>query len=88
MKAAKKLKAFPRHESDADAEAFVDKADLSEYDFSGFKPIHFEFEKKTAQVNLRMPEGLVKAVKDRARARGIPYQRFIREVLEKALEGR
>jgi predicted DNA binding CopG/RHH family protein len=32
-----------------------------------------------------MPEGLVKAIKDRAKARGIPYQRFIREALEKAL---
>jgi predicted DNA binding CopG/RHH family protein len=32
-----------------------------------------------------MPEGLVKAIEDRTKARGIPYQRFIREALEKAL---
>jgi predicted DNA binding CopG/RHH family protein len=81
----KALKSFPEFKSDADAEEFVEKADLSEFDFSGFKPVHFEFEKKTAQVNLRMPEGLVKAIKERAKARGIPYQRFIREALEKAL---
>jgi predicted DNA binding CopG/RHH family protein len=32
-----------------------------------------------------MPEGLLKAVKERAKQRGIPYQRFIRETLERAL---
>ena len=46
--------------------------------------MRFEFEPKSAQVNLRMPEGLVKAIKERAKSRGIPYQRFIREALEKA----
>jgi predicted DNA binding CopG/RHH family protein len=81
----RKLKALPRLKSDEDAERFVETADLSEYDLSGFKPAHFEFEKKSAQVNLRMPEGLLKALKERARKRGIPYQRFIRETLERAL---
>jgi len=32
-----------------------------------------------------MPEGLLQSVKLRAKRRGIPYQRFIREVQEKAL---
>lgn len=81
----KTLKALPRLKSDEDAGRFVETADLSEYDLSGFKPAHFEFEKKSAQVNLRMPEGLLKALKERARKRGIPYQRFIRETLERAL---
>jgi len=79
------LKSFPRFDTDEDAERFVDTADLSEYDLSGFNPMHFEFEKKTRQVNLRMPEQLVAAVKARARERGIPYQRFIREAVERAL---
>lgn len=78
-------KAFPRYESDAEAERFVDEADLSEYDFSGFEPMHFEIEKKTKQVNLRMPESLLDALKARARERNIPYQRLIREAIEKAL---
>ena len=85
MSGRKALKSFPEFKSDAEAEAFVENADLTAYDLSNFTPVRFEFEKKTAQVNLRMPEGLVKAIKDRARARGIPYQRFIREALEKAL---
>ena len=63
-------------------ERFVDTADLSEYDFSQFKPFQFEFEKKSARVNMRLPESLLKSVKERAKKRGIPYQRFIREALE------
>jgi len=85
MSSRKTPKRLPRLKSDAAAERFVDTADLTQYDLSGFRPAHFEFEKKTAQVNLRMPEGLLKAVKERARKRGIPYQRFIRETLERAL---
>ncbi len=78
-------KSIPRLTRDEDAERFVEQADLSRHDLSGFKPMHFEFEKKTKQVNLRMPEGLVEAVKARAAERKIPYQRFIREAVEQAL---
>jgi predicted DNA binding CopG/RHH family protein len=77
-----KLKTIPRFKSDAEAERFVETADLSEYDFSQFKPFRFEFEKKSARVNMRLPESLLKSVKERAKKRGIPYQRFIREALE------
>ena len=34
---------------------------------------------------MRLPEQLLEAVKKRAKLRGIPYQRFIRETLEKAI---
>lgn len=78
-------KPFPLLKTDAEAEHFVDTADLSEYDFSGFKPMRFEFEKKTKQINLRMPESLVDAIKARAKERNIPYQRLIREAIESAL---
>lgn len=85
MNVPKKAKPFPRFESDADAERFVAEADLSEYDFSGFRPMNFEFERKTEQVNLRMSAGLLKRIKERAKERGIPYQRYMREVLERSL---
>lgn len=81
----KALKQFPVFKTDEDAERFVDKADLSEYDFSGFKPMRFEFERKTKQINMRMPESLVDALKARAKERNIPYQRLIREAIENAL---
>lgn len=81
----RKLKTFPRFASDEDAERFVDETDLSEYDFSDFKPMRFELRRKDRQVNLRMPQDMLDAVKARAKARDIPYQRFIREAIEKAL---
>lgn len=81
-----KLKQFPVFRTDEEAEHFVDTADLSEYDFSGFKPMHFEFEKKSAQLNMRLPEQLLQAVKAKAKERGIPYTRLIREALERTVE--
>jgi predicted DNA binding CopG/RHH family protein len=78
-------KRIPAFESDEEAERFVATADLTEYDFSQFKPVRFEFARKDARVNMRLPEPLLAAVKARAKARGIPYQRFIREALEDAV---
>jgi predicted DNA binding CopG/RHH family protein len=78
-------KTIPSFATDEEAEAFIATADLSEYDLSQFKPVRFEFDKKSARVNMRLPEQLLSAVKERAKARGIPYQRFIREALELAV---
>ena len=84
-KKAKKLKPFPRFDTDEEAERFVETADLSEYDFSGFRPMRFEFEPKAAQLNMRVPQALLDALKERARRRGIPYTRFIRELMEREI---
>lgn len=81
-------KKIPAFKSDREAEDFVATANLAEYDLSGAKPVHFEFERKDARVNMRVPERLLTAVKARARARGIPYQRLIREALEQAVVGK
>lgn len=78
-------KKFPKFRNDAEAEEFVATADLSEYDFSDFQPVRFEFERKDAKINMRLPESLLEAVKASAAARGMPYQRFIREALERAV---
>jgi predicted DNA binding CopG/RHH family protein len=74
----------PRLRSDKEAEAFLAQ-DLSKLDFSQFKPARFEFERKDEQINMRVPKPLLAAVKARAKARGIPYTRFIRETLEQAV---
>ena len=78
-------KKFPVFKSDKEAEDFVDTADLTEYDFSGFKPMRFEIEKKDARLNMRLSRSMVRELKARAKSRGIPYQRFVRETLEHAL---
>lgn len=77
-----KTKAMPSLRSDKAAERFVANADLSKYDLSGFKPMHFEIEPKTAALNMRLPASLLAAVKAKASARGVPYTRYVRMLLE------
>lgn len=79
------LKNLPILTSDEEAEDFVANADLTEYDLSEMKPFRFEFEKKEARVNMRVPISLLETVKRRANERGIPYQRLIREAIEQAV---
>ena len=74
----------PRLTSDEEAEAFLEQ-DLSDLDFSQFKPVRFEFEKKSDRINMRVPKALLDAVKERAAGRGIPYTRFIRELMEREI---
>lgn len=78
-------KKWPALRTDEEAERFVEEADLTEYDFSEMVPMHFEFAPKDERVNMRLPGELLAAVKAKARERGLPYQRFIREVLERAV---
>jgi predicted DNA binding CopG/RHH family protein len=82
-------KQIPEFKTDEELEAFIG-GDLSDLDFSKLRPVHFEFAKKTAQFNMRLPEALLAEVKARAGARKIPYTRFIREAIEQAIasEGR
>lgn len=78
-------KRMPVLKSDKEAERFVETADLTQYDLSAFKPTQFEFERKDARVNMRLPEQLLASLKEHAKRRRIPYQRFIREALERAV---
>lgn len=86
MNDKEKLPVPPPLKTDEAAERFVDQADLTRYDLSRFRSMNFEFEKKTARVNMRLPEPLLRAVKAKAETRGTPYQRLIREAIERALE--
>ena len=78
-------KKFPELKTDAEAERFVATADLSEYDFSDMKPMRFELRRKDKTVSLRLPGPLLDAVRQRAERAGMPYQRFIRMAVERAL---
>jgi len=75
-------KPLPPLTSDTEAEDFVETADLSEYDLSGFRPMRFEIEPKAASLNMRLPAALLDAVKAKAKASGIPYTRYVRMLLE------
>lgn len=48
-------KTIPRFETDEELEQFIDTADLSEYDLTGFRPVRIVVHDKSARVNMRMP---------------------------------
>jgi predicted DNA binding CopG/RHH family protein len=79
------MKTVPVLTTDDEAEDFLAQ-DLSDLDFRQFKSVNWESQLKTARVNMRLPEGLFEAVKARAAARGVPYQRLIREALEREVQ--
>jgi predicted DNA binding CopG/RHH family protein len=81
-------KKIPTFKSDRQAAAFVDNADLTQYDLSGAQLTRFEFKPKDKSINLRLSEELYDAVRERAARAGVPYQRFIRLTLERAVGGR
>lgn len=85
MKKPSAPKKLPTFKSDAEAEAFVDHADLSRYDLSGGEFVRFELKPKDKTINLRLPGQLLDAVRVRAKRAGVPYQRFIRMALEQAV---
>jgi len=80
------LKPIPSLTSDEAAEEFIANSDLSEYDLSQFKPMRFEIAKKEATLNMRLPALLLDAVRAKAKAKGIPYARYVRMALEAELQ--
>ena len=78
-------KNLPKLQTDEEAEEFVANADLTEYDLSELRTVLFEFQPKRERVNMRLPKTLLDAVKASAAKAGVPYQRFIRQVLEAAV---
>ena len=78
-------KDWPALRSDEEAERFVAEADLTKYDFSTMVPVSFELRRKDRSVSLRLPEALLEVVKRAAARQGIPYQRFMRQAIERAV---
>ena len=81
-------KRVPRLRTDKEAESFLEK-DLSDYiDPDQMVALRFEFQNKNKAVNIRLSEALLDAIRDKARKEGVPYQRFIRIALEKAVQAK
>jgi predicted DNA binding CopG/RHH family protein len=79
-------KRLPVLKSDREAENLLDH-DLSDYiSAENLAPFPFEYRPKQKSVNLRISEELLNAVRDAARRRGVPYQRYIRAALEVAVK--
>ena len=79
-------KQFPTLRTDEEAEDFIANSDLTEYDLSGLVAMRFELKPKDKAVSLRLPEALLEATRSAATRAGIPYQRFIRMAIEKAVQ--
>src|SRR6478672_9396494 len=63
-------KKLPKLTSDAEAEAFIDNADLTEFDLSTMRELRFEFGPKTERINMRKPhQRFIRAVLEQAVAR-------------------
>jgi predicted DNA binding CopG/RHH family protein len=78
-------KRIPVLTSDEAAEAFL-SGDLSAYLTPGnFADLRFEYKPKAESINLRLSKELLTAVRSSARRQGVPYQRFIRMALERAV---
>jgi len=78
-------KRLPKLTTDEEAEAFLE-GDLSDYlTLENFQPFQAEAARKDKSINLRISERLLDAVRNEAEARGIPYQRFIRQAIARAL---
>ena len=76
-------KKIPTFKTDEEAETFVDTADLSEYDLSGGVMVKFELKPKDKAISLRLPEPLLRSIQAKAIKEGVPYQRLIRQAIER-----
>jgi predicted DNA binding CopG/RHH family protein len=87
-------KSFPKFDSDEKLEAFLETADLGQYDLTaGALPrdewfARYERFAKDASIHLRLPGRLLDAVRAQAMKEGIPAQRLIREYIERGLRRR
>lgn len=81
----KSKKPWPILKTDEAVDDFVATADLSEYDWGELEPVRYEFEDKSARVTMRIPESQLEHIKAEATKRGVKYQRFMRELMERGM---
>ena len=80
------LKSLPILLTDKEAEDFVANADLTQYDLSHRISLsELDLRLKDASIHLRLPQGQLDQIKSEAEKRGIPYQRFMRELIQRGM---
>ena len=79
-------KRLPKMKTDKEAEELISE-DISDYiSKDNFVPTTFEFAPKDKSINLRLSADLLNTVKAISKRRGVSYQKYIREALEKSLK--
>jgi predicted DNA binding CopG/RHH family protein len=81
-------KRFPELKSDDEAEAWLQSADLTEYDLGDMKKVRFELARKDASISLRLPAALLASLRAEAAKANMPTQRLIRMLVEAQLAER
>jgi len=85
----KTLKKMPEFENEAIERAFWEENDSSTYmDWKKAHVVRFpNLKKSTKAISLRLPEDMLERLKNRANAMDIPYQSYIKILLQKELSG-
>jgi predicted DNA binding CopG/RHH family protein len=78
-------KKFPDLKSDDEADAWLQGADLTEYDLTEMKKVRFELARKDASISLRLPAALLATLRAQAANANMPTQRLIRMLIEAQL---
>jgi predicted DNA binding CopG/RHH family protein len=81
-------KKFPDLKSDDEADAWLQSADLTEYDLTDMKKVRFELARKDASISLRLPAALLTSLRAEAVKANMPTQRLIRMLIEAQLAER
>ena len=81
------MKKIPKFNNQQEEMDFWDKHDATEYfDMSKAKSVKFpNLKKSTKTISLRLPEDMLEKIKVQANALDIPYQSFIKMLLQKEL---
>jgi len=74
--------------SDDEADAWLQGADLTEYDLTEMKKVRFELARKDASISLRLPAALLATLRAQAANANMPTQRLIRMLIEAQLAER
>jgi len=85
----KDLKRIPDFQGEEEERAFWEENDSSRYmDWKKAKAVRFpNVKKSTKAISLRLPEDMLERLKNRANAMDIPYQSYIKMLLQKELSG-
>lgn len=80
-------KNIPRFASEDEERAFWDTHDSTEYiDWSCAKRMRFvNLKPSTATISLRLPQGMLEELKVLAKKRDVPYQSYIKVMLDKGI---
>ena len=83
------MKTIPKFKNQKEESTFWDTHDITEYfDISEAKSVKFtNLKKSTKSISLRLPEDMLEKIKVNANALDVPYQSFIKMMLQKQLQG-